>query len=74
MLEYAVLAPVTFLAAVYMMAWGMKAQSGLLPSWVIGVPVGTVIAIALLVKYHRSGRSDSWWSPLRNQLGAIEAV
>src|ERR1700722_5461604 len=36
MLEYAVLAPLALLAAIYMMARGIKAQSGLLPSWIIG--------------------------------------
>lgn len=73
MLEYAVLAPATLVSAAYMMAKGMTAQSGLLPSWVIGVPVGTIVTIALLIWYRRAGRPH-WWSPLRNMLEAIEKL
>lgn len=72
LLEYAVLAPITLVAAVYMMVLGMRAQTGLLPSWVIGVPLGSAIAIGLLVRYHRQGRPQGWWSPLRRQLDAID--
>ena len=72
LLEYAVLAPATFIAAVYMAVAGLKAQSGLLPSWVIGVPAGTAIAVALLVAYRRRGRPHHWWAPIRRQLDAID--
>src|SRR5665213_2465434 len=56
LLEYAVLAPATLLAAIYMQVRGLTAQSGLVPSWIIGVPLGTTIAVWLLVKYRRAGR------------------
>ena len=72
MLEYAVLAPLTLLAAVYMMASGMKAQAGLLHSWVNGVPFCAVLATGLLIKYHRDGRPENWWSLLRKHLDAID--
>jgi uncharacterized membrane protein YbhN (UPF0104 family) len=72
MLEYAVLAPATLLAAIYMQVKGLKAQSGLVPSWIIGVPVGATIALLLLAKYHKAGRPKSWWSPLRKNLDAID--
>ena len=72
LLEYAVLAPATMLAAIYMQVRGLKAQSGLVPSWIIGVPLGTIIAVWLLVRYHRRGRPKTWWSPLRNNLDAID--
>jgi uncharacterized membrane protein YbhN (UPF0104 family) len=72
LLEYAVLAPATMLAAVYMQVKGLRAQSGLVPSWIIGVPLGTIIAVWLLVRYHRRGRPNTWWSPLRNNLDAID--
>jgi len=74
MLEYAVLAPLVLLAAIYMMAKGMKTQAGLLPSWVIGVPVGTVITVTVLVKWRRRGCPDSWWRPLRRYLDAIDGL
>lgn len=74
LLEYAVLAPATFAAALYMMVKGMKAQSGLLQSWVIGVPVGAAIALITLARYRRAGRPDSWWKPLRHGLDALEEL
>jgi uncharacterized membrane protein YbhN (UPF0104 family) len=72
LLEYAVLAPATLVAAIYMQVNGLRAQSGLVPSWIIGVPLGTIIAVWLLVRYHRRGRPQTWWSPLRNNLDAID--
>ena len=74
LLEYAVLAPATLLAAIYMQVRGLKAQSGLVPSWIIGVPLGTIIAVWLLVKYRRAGRPETWWSPLRKNLDAIDGL
>lgn len=74
LLEYAVLAPVTLVAAVYMMVEGMRAQSGLLPSWVIGVPAGAAIAMAVLVAYRRAGRPGTWWKPLRKNLEAVDEL
>jgi hypothetical protein len=59
MLEYAVLAPATLLADIYMQTRGLKAQSGLVPSWIIGVPLGTIIAVWLLLKYRRAGSPET---------------
>ncbi|MBV9661006.1 MAG: hypothetical protein JO337_07605 [Acidimicrobiales bacterium] len=72
MLEYTVLAPPVLLAAIYMMAQGIKAQAGLLPSWVIGVPAGGLVTVALLVKWRRDGHPGSWSRPVRRWLDAIE--
>jgi len=72
LLEYAVLAPATLIAAIYMQLEGLRAQAGLVPSWIIGVPLGTIIAVWLLVRYHRRGRPKTWWGPLRNNLDAID--
>jgi uncharacterized membrane protein YbhN (UPF0104 family) len=72
LLEYAVLAPATLVAAIYMQINGLRAQSGLVPSWIIGVPLGTIIAVWLLVRYHRRDRPKTWWPPLRNNLDAID--
>jgi uncharacterized membrane protein YbhN (UPF0104 family) len=74
LLEYAVLAPATMLCALYMQLEGLKAQSGLVPSWIIGVPLGTIVAVWLLVRYRRRGRPKTWWSPLRKNLDAIDGL
>jgi hypothetical protein len=74
LLEYAVLAPVTFLAACYMWFNHMPAQAGLVPSWVVGVPVGAATALALLIRFRRSGRPRTWWRPLRRSLEAIDEL
>jgi uncharacterized membrane protein YbhN (UPF0104 family) len=74
LLEYVVLAPATLLAAIYMQTRGLNAQSGLVPSWIIGVPLGTIIAVWLLLKYRRSGRPETWWKPLRENLDAIDGL
>ena len=47
-LEYAVLAPAAFGAALVLLLHHINAQAGLLPSWVIGVPAGTVLTLLLL--------------------------
>jgi uncharacterized membrane protein YbhN (UPF0104 family) len=57
-----------------MMAQGTNAQPGLVASWVIGVPVGAAVALALLVKWRKDGRPDSWWSPIRIGLDAIDGL
>jgi hypothetical protein len=72
--EYAILASGTFACALYLLLAGAPAQAGVLPSWVIGVPLGTAIVIALLVCYRQAGRPDNWWSPLRQALDAIEGT
>ncbi len=74
MIEYAVLAPATFGCAVYLFVTGSRAQPGLLPSWIIGVPVGTVVAIALVATYRRAGRPQSWWKTARHALDAAEGT
>jgi uncharacterized membrane protein YbhN (UPF0104 family) len=74
LLEYAVLAPATMIAAIYMQIEGLKAQPGLVPSWIIGVPLGAIIAVWLFVRYRRRGHPKTWWSPLRNNLDAIDGL
>jgi uncharacterized membrane protein YbhN (UPF0104 family) len=72
LVEYAILAAATFACALYLLLVGAPVQAGLLPSWTIGVPIGTIIAIALVVCYRQAGRPDKWWSPVRHALDAIE--
>jgi uncharacterized membrane protein YbhN (UPF0104 family) len=74
MLEYCVLAPATFGCALYLFLAGRPSQAGLLPSWIIGVPLGTVIALALFELYRRKGRPHTWWAPARHALDAVEGT
>ena len=72
MIEYAALAAATFACALYLGMTGAPAQPGLVTSWIIGVPLGTLIVIGLLACYRHAGRPDSWWSPLRRLFEAVE--
>ena len=74
MIEYAILAPATFACAVYLFAAGARTQAGVLPSWIIGVPVGTVVALGLLAVHRRVARPDRWWSVLRHVLDALDTT
>jgi uncharacterized membrane protein YbhN (UPF0104 family) len=74
MIEYAVLAPATFGCALYLFVTGSPAQAGLLPSWIIGVPLGTVVAIALVATHRRAGRPQTWWKTARHALDAAEGT
>jgi hypothetical protein len=57
-----------------MLAKGVQAQAGLVPSWVIGVPAGAAITLGVLGRYRRAGRPSSWWNPVRHALEAIEEM
>src|SRR5262249_16657543 len=48
LLEYAILAPAAFGAALYLLVNGFPDRTGVLLSWIVGVPVGTVVTLALL--------------------------
>jgi uncharacterized membrane protein YbhN (UPF0104 family) len=74
MIEYCILAPAAFGCALYLFLAGQPSEAGLLPSWIVGVPAGTVIALSLLGIYHRSGRRDTLWGPARRTLDAIEGT
>ena len=51
-LEYAVLAPAAFGAALFLLVDGMRDRGGVQLSWIVGVPVGTAVTLVLL--RHRS--------------------
>ena len=73
-LEYAVLAPAAFGAALVLLLQHINAQAGLLPSWIIGVPVGTVLTLLLLPNRSRL-RSRGWLRHgLCRMLDAIQAT
>jgi uncharacterized membrane protein YbhN (UPF0104 family) len=48
LLEYAILAPAAFGAALYLLVDGFPDRAGVQLSWVVGVPVGTAVTLALL--------------------------
>jgi uncharacterized membrane protein YbhN (UPF0104 family) len=86
LLEYAVLAPATFGAAIVLFVEGYRAQSGLLPSWVLGVPIGAAVTIPLVTVRHRLPdwrgvrmlkrgleAAASVWRLLRTRAGLIAA-
>ena len=70
-LEYAVLAPAAFGAALALLLQHINAQAGLLPSWLIGVPAGTIVTLLLLPR-RRALRRRGW---LRHRLSrTLDAI
>jgi uncharacterized membrane protein YbhN (UPF0104 family) len=58
-LEYALLAPATALAALFVLIWHPSLDLGMTLPWVIGVPLGTALALLALrnkERFHRRGR------------------
>ena len=73
-LEYAVLAPATLVAAVLVLFWASRVGASLTLPWIIGVPVGTVIALTAL-HFKRSVCGWRWiGAKLGQGLNAIELV
>ena len=52
LLEYAILAPAAFAAALFLLVDGIRDHAGIQLSWIVGVPLGTVVTLALM--RHRS--------------------
>jgi len=73
-LEYAVLAPAAFGAALALLIQHINAQDGLLPSWVIGVPAGTIVTLLLLPNRGRLRRRGWVRHRLARALDAIMAT
>jgi len=48
LLEYAILAPAAFGAALYLLVDGVPDPAGVQLSWIVGVPVGTIVTFGLL--------------------------
>ena len=73
-LEYSVLAPATVVAAVVVLVRGLPISASLTWPWIVGVPVGAVLALgALAFKEKLSGRSG-WRAHVGHQLEALELV
>jgi uncharacterized membrane protein YbhN (UPF0104 family) len=72
-LEYAVLAPAAFAAALVLLLQHINAQAGVLPSWLIGVPAGTALTVVLLPWRGRLRQRGRGW--LRRRLvGGLDAI
>jgi uncharacterized membrane protein YbhN (UPF0104 family) len=71
LLEYAVLAPAAFGAALFLLVEGIHDRGGVQLSWIVGVPVGTVVTLVLL-RYRRWMRGGG---PFRQGISRfLEAV
>jgi uncharacterized membrane protein YbhN (UPF0104 family) len=71
LLEYAILAPAAFGAALFLLADGIRDRAGIQLSWIIGVPVGA--AITLLLLRHRKWMREG--GPVRKAVGRyLDAV
>lgn len=71
MLEYALLAPAAFVAALILLVHHYPATQAVLPSWTIGVPLGAAVTIALLIYRDRLPRTGRPWTSLHRFLDAI---
>jgi uncharacterized membrane protein YbhN (UPF0104 family) len=74
MLEYALLAPATLVAATVLFIEHFPAQGGVLISWVIGVPAGTAITMALIVFRKRLPQRRRVGRTLREVLDAVASL
>jgi hypothetical protein len=70
-IEYAVLALAAFVAAAVMAVKGEPAQTGLVPSWYIGVPAGTAVAVLLIAFRHRLAGRRVWRPPLSSGVDGV---
>src|SRR5581483_855550 len=73
-LEYAVLAPATCVAAAFVLLFHRTISSSLTLPWLIGVPVGAILA---LTAFHFKDSIRKWWligRPLARRLEALGLV
>jgi len=73
-LEYAVLAPATLVAAVLVLFWRQSVSSSLTVPWIVGVPVGAVLAFTALRFRSRVSKWRFVGKPLDRGLHALELV
>jgi uncharacterized membrane protein YbhN (UPF0104 family) len=69
-LEYAVLAPATALAGLYVLVWHPSLDPAMTLPWIIGVPVGATLALALL-RHKDAIRRRGWRRRVYDNLQAI---
>jgi uncharacterized membrane protein YbhN (UPF0104 family) len=73
-LEYAVLAPLTLAAAIVVVIWHPTISASLTLPWIIGPPVGAVLAAVALRHQTSIGRWPLLGKPLLHGLEALELV
>jgi uncharacterized membrane protein YbhN (UPF0104 family) len=69
-LEYAVLAPATALAGLYVLVWHPSLDPAMTLPWIIGVPVGATLALVLL-RHKDAIRRRGWRRRVYDNLQAI---
>ena len=69
-LEYALLAPATALAALYLLVWHRSLNPSMTLPWVIGVPVGATVAL-LLLRHKDAFDRRGWRRHLYDNLQAM---
>jgi len=69
-LEYALLAPATGAAALYVLLWHASLDSGMTLPWILGVPSGATLAL-LLLRHKDTFRRPGWRMHLYDNLQAI---
>jgi uncharacterized membrane protein YbhN (UPF0104 family) len=74
MLEYALLAPATLVASIVLILERVPSQGGVLISWVVGVPVGTAITLALIANRKRLPETGWLWRTLREVLDGVASL
>jgi uncharacterized membrane protein YbhN (UPF0104 family) len=74
MLEYAVLAPATLAAAIVVVIWHPTISASLTVPWIIGPPIGAVLAAVALRFKSRIRRWRLIGKPLEHGLEALELV
>jgi uncharacterized membrane protein YbhN (UPF0104 family) len=74
MLEYAVLAPAALVAAVIVLLWHQTISSSLTLPWIIGLPVGAVLALTALHFEDAVARWPYIGKPLEHSLNALSLV
>jgi uncharacterized membrane protein YbhN (UPF0104 family) len=69
-LEYALLAPATAAAALYVLVWHPSLEMGMTLPWVVGVPVGAALVL-LLLRRRDAFRRRGWRRHVYDNLQAI---
>lgn len=70
-LEYVPLAPAALGAAAWLLVAHARTEAGVVPSWLIGVPVGAVVVLGMLALQRRMGRTRTPWRQLSHALDAV---
>ncbi len=73
-LEYALLAPAAWVSAVVLLLSGTAADPSVTYAWIIGLPVGSAIALGLLCRRHQLAARGGRWGRVATSLSSISLV